>query len=155
MSSRTAILTKKNRLDAVFYRVSNLPEDDLQVRSDLACYLCVLVSGFVESTVSDIAATYCRVRSSPTVMNYIALRLSRTGTLNTERLLQFVGSFDPNWRDQLDDFVIGERKDALDSVVANRHNIAHGESVGLTYMRIKNYYKRICEVVDFVDDMFN
>ena len=51
--------------------------------------------------------------------------------------------------------MIGERKDALDSVIANRNSIAHGESVGLTYMRINDYYKRIGEVIDFVDEMFN
>ena len=88
-------------------------------------------------------------------MNYVESRLRRLGTLNTEQLLQFVGAFDPDWHNKLKQFVIGERKDALDSVIANRNNIAHGESVGLTYMRIRDYYKRICEVVDFVDEMFN
>ena len=88
-------------------------------------------------------------------MNYVESRLGRLGNLNTEQLLQLVGSFDRDWHNKLEQFVIGERKDALDSVIANRNNIAHGESVSLTYMRIRDYYKRICEVVDFVDELFN
>ena len=88
-------------------------------------------------------------------MNYVERRLRRLGNLNTEQLLQFVGSFHPDWHNKLEQFVIGERKDALDSVIANRNSIAHGESVGLTYMRINDYYKRIGEVIDFVDEMFN
>ena len=154
MPARSDLLSKRSRLDAVFARVSNLPEGELQIRSDFARYLCVLVSGFVESAISDIAADHCRHRSSTTVMNYVEGRLRRLGNLNTEQLLQFVGSFDPDWRNQLNKFVLGERKDALDSVIANRNNIAHGESVGLTYMRIRDYYKRICEVVDYVNDLF-
>ena len=88
-------------------------------------------------------------------MNFIENRLRRPGNLNTEQLLQFVGSFNPDWRSELEKFVAGERKDALDSVVANRNNIAHGESVSLTYVRIKDYYKYICEVLDFIDKQFS
>lgn len=75
--------------------------------------------------------------------------------LNAEQLLRFVSAFNVDWRNQLEDFITGERKEALDSVVANRNNIAHGESVNLTYARIRDYYRYICQVVDFLEDLFN
>lgn len=155
MPGRSLVTAQRSRLDATFNRISNLPEDQLELRADFARYLCVLVSGFIESVVSDIAADHCFRRSSLTVRNFVESRLGRTGNLNTEQLLQFVGSFDPDWRSQLERFVAGKRKDALDSVVANRNKIAHGESIGLTYVRIKDYYNYVCEVVDFIDDLFS
>ena len=154
MPGRSLVTAQRSRLDATFNRISILPEEQLEIRADFARYLCVLVSGFVESVVSAIALDYCRRRSSLTVVNFVESRLGRTGNLNTEQLLQFVGSFDPDWRSQLERFVAGKRKDALDSVVANRNKIAHGESIGLTYVRIEGYYKNICEIIDFMDDLF-
>ena len=154
LQGRPNVAARRRRLDATFERISNLPENQLQVRSDFACYLCVLVSGFLESAVSEIAADLCRSQSSATVMNFVESRLRRPGNLNAEQLFQFVGSFSGDWRGELEQFVFGQRKDALDSVVANRHRIAHGEYVNLTYARIKDYYKHICELVDFLDTLF-
>ncbi|MBF0553199.1 MAG: hypothetical protein HQK96_01435 [Nitrospirae bacterium] len=46
--------------------------------------------------------------------------------------------------------VKGERKDAIDSIVANRNQIAHGEYVGLSLVLMKNYYKNASEVLEFI-----
>jgi hypothetical protein len=81
--------------------------------------------------------------------------LEYEGVLNTERLLQFVGAFEKEWRQNLERFVSGERKAALDSVVANRHNIAHGDPVNITYVQLKEYYRSVCEVVDYVEELFH
>lgn len=148
------LVSQRNRLDAAFARVSNLPVDQFEIRADFARYLCILVSGFLESVASDIAIDHCRGRSAPTVVRYVDSQLRRPGTLNSERLLQFVGAFSLDWRVALEEFIAGERKEALDSVVANRNNIAHGESVNLTFARISDYYRYICEVVDFLESMF-
>ncbi len=43
-----------------------------------------------------------------------------------------------------------ELKDAIDSIVSLRNRIAHGESVGITYIRILEYYQRANRVIDFL-----
>lgn len=142
------------RLDATFGRVSRLPDDDLEVRSDFARYLCVLVSGLIENAVSTLATAYCRSRSQPPVGNYAGSQLGRLQNLNGERLGQVVGAFEPSWRKELIEFLEGPRKDALDSVLSLRNKIAHGESVGLTYVRIQEYYCQIKDVVDYLEKRF-
>jgi hypothetical protein len=67
-----------------------------------------------------------------------------------EKILQLSGEFCKEWKEQLEIFVEGERKDAVDSIVANRNNIAHGRSVGLTIVRMKRYYDKAVEVTNFV-----
>lgn len=81
--------------------------------------------------------------------------MRRIGVLNAERLLQLVGRFDLNWRKELEEFIAGERKAALDSIVANRNQIAHGQSGDLTYARVQTYYANICEIVEFLREKFN
>ena len=139
------------RLNATFIRIGSLSTADLEVRSDFARYLCILVSGFVETALSELAAEHCRKRSASTVSNYAQSQLARLQNVKSERLLQLMGAFDPKMRIEIEQFIDGPRKDALDSVVDLRNKIAHGESVGVTYVRIKDYYKRISEIIDFVE----
>jgi hypothetical protein len=50
-------------------------------------------------------------------------------------------------------FLVDERKDAVDSVVSLRNSIAHGQSVGITYIRVLRYYEQIQKVIDHVADL--
>lgn len=47
----------------------------------------------------------------------------------------------------------GRLKDAVDSVVSNRHQIAHGRSVGLTFVTIQGYYAGVVEVIDLIESV--
>ncbi|MGH8469451.1 MAG: HEPN domain-containing protein [Gammaproteobacteria bacterium] len=154
MPANRDVAAMRARLDAAFLRVSKLPHDDLEIRSDFARYLCILVSGFIENAVTVLATAYCRERSQAPVGNYAGSQLGRLQNLNSERLGQVIGAFERSWRDELTDFLAGPRKDALDSVLSVRNQIAHGESVGLTYTRIQEYYSRIKEIVSFLERLF-
>jgi hypothetical protein len=143
------------RLDAAFQRVAGLQSSDLEMRSDFARYLCILVSGFVENAVTALATAYCRQRSQPAVANYAGTQLNRLQNVNGDRLARVVGAFERAWRHDLITFMEGPRKDALDSVVNLRNKIAHGESVGLTYVRINEYYLRVKEIVGFLQQRFS
>lgn len=155
MAAGSELMARRSRLDAAFARVKALTSQDNEVQSDFARYLCVLVSGFVETAVSELAAQYCTSRSGPQVSNYARSQLAKLQNVKTERLLQFVGAFDATWRTELESFMDGARKDALDSVVDLRNKIAHGESVGVTYTRISNYYSQIKQAIDFLENRFS
>lgn len=154
MLANRDVAAMKARLDATFLRVSRLPDDDLEVRSDFARYLCILVSGFIENAMTVLATAYCRERSQVPVGNYAGNQLRRLQNLNSKRLEQVVGTFERSWRDELNGFLEGPRKEALDSVLSLRNQIAHGGSVGLTYVRIQEYYSHIKEIVDFLEKRF-
>jgi len=149
-----SLVSIRNRMDATFNRVNAITSEDLEVQSDFARYLCVLVSGLVETTVFVLSSAYCRDCCSPAVANYAASQLSHLQNVKSEKLAQLLGSFDPKWRTELQTYIDGSRKDALDSVVDLKNKIAHGESVGVTYVRIKEYYSRITEIIDFVESKF-
>jgi RiboL-PSP-HEPN len=66
---------------------------------------------------------------------------------------EVLGSFDADWQKTIEAFLVDEFKDAVDSVVNLRNKIAHGESVGVTYQTISEYYIRVQRVVDKVADL--
>jgi hypothetical protein len=149
MTGRAEVRRLKMVLDASFKRINEIG-DDLEVKSDLARYLCVLVSGYVEKAVTEIILEHARTRAQPSILRFVESRARRQTNLNAERLLQWLGAFDPEWRRDLEGFVVDEKKDALDSIIALRHRIAHGGSVGVTLVRVRGYYESVQLVIDHI-----
>lgn len=140
-------------LDATFGRAKKL-EPYSQVQADVAKYLCVLVSGFLEQALASILVEYTRTRADPTVLRYVEGTLRRPGNMNAERITQLVGRFDELKRAKVEAYMSDERKDAINSVHGNRVNIAHGVDVGLTYPRVERYYKHVRDTVRFIQSEF-
>jgi hypothetical protein len=138
-----------SRIDAVFARAAAIT--DHQTQADLARYLCVLVSGFAEQATRHIYTEYARARSAPQIARYVEKQLDGWTNANAAKLCSVTSAFDAHWSKDLEDYLAGQRKDALDSVVANRHLIAHGGDVGLTYIRIKDYYSAVKDVVAYLE----
>ncbi len=152
MSGRAEVWRLRQRLEATMSRVV-LVQHDPELQSDFAKYLCVLVSGYVETAVTELLLEHSRRNAAPTVQRYVEARTRRLTNLNSERLQQLLGSFDQDWREDLSLLLVDEKKDALDSVVNLRNKIAHGDSVGVTYHRIAEYYRHISPVVERVADL--
>ena len=141
------------RLDAAFARVRAIPFEDVELKSDCSRYLCVLVCGFVETSTCALVLGYVSDVSHPRVVSLVERKLYRRMSLNSERLIKLVGDMDSDWGRELRNFLTDERKAALDSVVALRHKIAHGESVGVSFVRICEYYEYVKEVVRYLDKL--
>jgi hypothetical protein len=128
-----------------------MPADE-EVLSHWAKYLCVLTSGFVENALRLILYDYATRHANETVASYVSARIEGLTNLNDERIAQLLASFNPIWRDTFVETRSPDQKDAIDSVVANRHLIAHGRSVGLTLARMKEYYLKISQAVKIIDE---
>lgn len=143
---RREVARLKQRLDESFDRVSSIDPNALELRADFARYLCVLVAGYLEQSVRELAREWSRNQAGPSVARYADKQIRFFQNAKRERLLQFVGSFDASWRAQLEsDF--NPELHAADSVVENRHSIAHGESVGMSYDWIRDYYESVERLV--------
>lgn len=149
------VVAARHRVDAAFARAGTLAAGDIELQADFAKYLCVLVSGYIEVAVTQLAVQHCQSRAAPTVHTYASSMLDRLQNIKAERLLQLVASFDPAWRTALEAYIAGQRRDALDSVVDLRNKIAHGDYVGVTLHRIRDYYTSIQEILDFIEQQFD
>ncbi|MBF2077416.1 MAG: hypothetical protein IGR76_02560 [Synechococcales cyanobacterium T60_A2020_003] len=128
----------KQQLDDLFKKISSLPEDT-EMLSHWARYLCIRVSGFLEVSVRSIYSQYSKDKAAPYVASYIEKQLSGFQNPNMEKILNVTRAFNPEWADRLESIVEGEIKDAVVSVVAIRNKIAHGDSVGITYVKMQGY----------------
>jgi hypothetical protein len=152
MTGRAQVRREKQRLAETFKRASAL-KGDAELLSDFARYLCVLVSGFLEQAVIEILLEHTRQRAHGSVQKYVGQKLRRFTTANTQNITDLVGSFDPDWHRDLRTYLVDEHKDAIDSVVNNRHAVSHGRPVGITMSSVQRYYERVIEAVDHITDL--
>lgn len=144
------IIRQRDRLDDLFRQVSAFAGDS-EMQSHWAKYLCVLVSGYLETSVRIILTDYAKNKSSPLIANYVENQISGFQNAKMGKILDLLRTFCPEWAENVKIATEGELKDAVDSIVFNRHKIAHGESITLSYTRVSEYYKKVKDVVDILD----
>lgn len=143
------VVRRKQRLDNLFKQVAEYFHDP-ELQAHWARYLCVLVSGYIEVSIRMVYSAYAKKRAHETVAVYVERQLSEFRNPNMERILAIAGSFSSVWEAQLREKTEGELKDAVDSIVANRHKIAHGDDVAITYTRVQKYYQDAEKVLGLI-----
>ena len=153
MTGRAEVGRLRQHLDTTFSRAGRLDADP-ELRSDFARYLCVLASGFVEQATIELLIEYARLRADPRVQRHVEQSVRRRSNLNTQRLIEVVGAFDPEWRADLETFIVNEYEDALNGIVDLRNAVAHGRyDGGVTLSSVYDYYKRIKKIINRVADL--
>lgn len=152
MTGRAEVKRLKQRLDATFSRVRDIGSD-LELQSDFSRYLCVLVSGYLEKSVSELVLAHSRRAGAPSLQRFVDQRTKNFTNAKSQKLKDLLGDFDPDWRSAFEEIVVDDLKDAIDSVVDLRNKIAHGQSVGVTYQTISEYYARVEDVINFIADL--
>ena len=152
MIGRKEVRRLEQRLDSAFGRLGQTSFDS-EVQADCARYLCILVSGYLEKCVYELVVDHARRKGAPSLLRFVDHKTKRFTNANARKLQELMGDFDPVWRSSLELSITDDLKDAVDSVVSLRNKIAHGESVGVTYIRIKDYYVRIKNVVALIADL--
>ena len=78
---------------------------------------------------------------------YIQRQLKGFRNPKYEKILQLIKGFKFDWGepfDENDDYY----KSAVDAVVDNRHKLAHGEDVGISLVRVKDYFERVDSLIE-------
>lgn len=136
---------EEKKLDSLFEVVQNV--EDEEQKALLSKFLCVRASGFVESSIRNLIAEFTDGTSPHQIQSYINKEVRYITNLKYSRLIEVLSNFDKKWADQFESQVNDEQKAALNTVVSNRNNIAHGENDAISYVLMVEYYQRIKEVV--------
>ncbi len=142
-----------SRLDRAFETTANV--DDDEVKSHLARYLCVLTSGYLETAIKTILRDYVYNRSTPYIHSYVIFSTNNLTNLKSEKISDQLSHFCSEWKEKFDTTLTDEEKSSVNSVVANRNQIAHGQNSDVTYVRIKEWYKNIKHVILKVEQIVN
>ena len=107
----------------------------------------------MENAYTEVYSEFVRNAASESVANFAISGLLRVRNPKSQRFIDTAGAFKSEWAGELERFLAENgRKDALDSVMANRHIIAHGRNVGITVSRVKGYLDRCIELIEFIEN---
>lgn len=158
-----AIQRQRDQLDDLFDLMDGLqrgqfghlpPSTLFSIAARMSEYLCVRVSGFLERAVQQIFYEHALRTQDRALAKFVSTRLERETNYNAQRLADVVGQFDSDWQNQMETFLADDnRRNALDSIRANRNRIAHGESVSLGLAAMKDWYKRVADTIEHLESI--
>ena len=151
MSSLNKGRPSSTRTDDAFERAVGF-DSEPDIQADYARYLCILVTGFLEQAVVRVILNYVDAVGDPSLSRYVAETLRRPGSMQAGEIMRLVGSFNEDWRTQLEKKLTTRHRDAIGSVYASRNKIAHGEDVDLAYRQVRDDYHLVREAVDFLEE---
>lgn len=125
---------------------------DPELLSHWARYFSVLAAGLLQNAITEVYTEYVTRTSSGPISNYARSRLATIQNPKADKFIEVARNFDAAWAAGLQSFLGDEgRKEAVDSIMNVRHQIAHGKDVGITYARISEYLKKAEDVIEFIE----
>lgn len=152
---RNSELVKQyQKIKKLIEKTKTLPENDLELQGHWGRYLCVLVSGFLENAISEIYISFVSKSSSPHVVQYTVHILSKIQNPKAKKFSETARQFKKEWGIELDNYFLidSSRKDAIDAIMNNRHQIAHGKDTGISVGRVTEYFEKCVEVIEFIEN---
>lgn len=129
---------------------------DLELRSHWARYFCVVTSGVLENAIFELFSEYVTRTASPSVAGYANDQLATIQNPKAAKFILVTRSFNSAWGIALEQFMdVDGRKDAIDSIMANRHLVAHGNHTGITIVQVQRYLAKAEEVLEFIESKTN
>ena len=146
------LVQQLQRIDRLFQETRNASGNDLEMQAHWARYLCILSAGFLENAITEIYVDFVKRSSSEPVAKYTCAVLERIQNPQTKKFLETATAFKGTWGTELELFVNDEgRRDAINSIMANRHLIAHGRYSGITITRLRTWLDRSIEVLELIE----
>ena len=123
-----------------------------QEQSDYAKYLCILVSGYLEKSITSKLMQYCSSKSNNRVSRFAESKLKRMTNMKYEKILELLKSFDPSWGDAFEEKIDDKKRDQINSLVGLRNAVSHGGDNSITLKNIEDIFDTIKDVVN---DFYN
>ncbi len=146
----SVIDSKKKRIEQLLKSVPVDESAGLEIQSHWAKYTCVVISGTLEETIKIILREYTEKRANPAISNYASNQLSFFKTANTDEIGKLLAKFDKQWEKAFNQFLTEEIKTAVNSVVGNRHRIAHGQDSAVTISQLRQWFPKINELLSWI-----
>lgn len=147
------IVSHQTKIDNLFNKISTIPDPADQ--SEWSKYLCILVSGYIEESLRILLEEYAQKNASPNIQNFVSKEIRNITNCKTNKILDILCKFNSSWKDSFNNEITSdsEIKDAVDSIIANRHKIAHGKSAGITYVTVSKYYTNVKKAVKILNNI--
>jgi hypothetical protein len=126
---------------------------DIEMQSHWAKYICVLISGFLENAIHLIYSEYVKKVSNEKVSQFSIRQIKKIQNPKANKVVEIAKSFDSDWGNKLEKYLDDDgRKEAIDTIMNNRHLIAHGKPSNITLAPLNEYFKKTIKACEFIEN---
>lgn len=140
------------RIDRLVEQYDELsPQGD--VRAHWARYVCVIVSGLLETALEEMCSDYATTRGHLSLAHFVGKTVSWNNKADVEVICKTIGKFRGEWKTRAYALLTDEERAAIDSVVTLRHGISHGRNNNVQWVLLTSgYYPRIKQALQKLQD---
>lgn len=126
---------------------------NLELHGHWGKYICILVAGFLENALSEVYQELVNKSSSPFVSNFTLRSLEKIQNPKASRFVETASSFKREWGSELEIFLNQNPsvREAVDSIMNNRHLIAHGKNTSISVVKVKEYLTAAVKLIEFIE----
>lgn len=148
---------ERDRVNRVLDLGKNLPVDDDELIGHWGRYSCVTCAGYLETALRLVLQKRINGKASPEIQAYVNRSLEGIQNPKADRFISVLRSFRDEWGIALEQYFAehDDVKNAIDSLMANRHLIAHGKNCALSFGRVSVYFKLADRALEFIDELIN
>lgn len=144
---------QRQRISTLIEEASKFKEDQGELQAHWAKYICVLVAGFMENAIADVYSRYAAASSNEKVSNHVAYSMKKINNPKHTKFVDVAKSFDGAWGHQVEEFFEEDgMRDALNSIMSQRHLIAHGQDSDISLVRVKDYFRKCTQIITFIEN---
>lgn len=128
-------------------------EDDEELKSYLVKLLCVRTAGLLEVFLKTRISEYSKNKVPKEISRFLNSKFKDITNLKSSKFEEVLTSFSVEWGEKFKDYLDNheQEKNSLDSVIAQRHNIAHGQSSNIGSVSMVQYYNDVKSIVVYLD----
>lgn len=148
---------ERDRIKRVLDLGKSIPLDDNERIGHWGRYACIACTGYIEVALRLVIQTHVHNKATPEIHAYVVRNLESVQNPKAERFVGVLRCFSDRWANELESFFTSNQqvKDAIDSLMANRHLIAHGRPCSISLGRVNEYLEQAEKAISFVDEMLN
>lgn len=142
------------RLQSLVKRANEATGENIELLGDWAKYLCVLAAGLLENSLKEIYSDFANRTTSKPIAMFVSSSLSPIRNPKAQKFLDTARAFSAPWGDELENYLDDNgRREAIDTIIGQRHLIAHGRyrDSTISMVQIQDYLGKAVEVMDFID----
>ena len=135
---------QRRNLDEIAKKIELFDNGDI-IKSHLAKYFCILISGYIENYIKELISIYHIKTCKKETAKFISGKMRNLTNLDDSKIISFLQSFSDNWAQEYQEIRSDEMEAAFNTVYAQRNKIAHGDASNsnITYYSILKYYEAI------------
>jgi hypothetical protein len=133
---------------------SESTNSNLELQGHWGKYLCILAAGFLENAISVIYIDLTKKSSSTQVASYTSKMLQKINNPKSSKFVEIAYAFKKEWGEELERYFEAnpQAKTAIDSIMANRHLIAHGKTATVSIARLKEYLDGSIKALEYIEN---